>query len=161
LFTAHTTGNLVILAARLLGGDPAPIAHILAVPVFVVALFLTRILANVLDRIRAATLLPLLVLQSILLAGATAICVTAVRTAGPATVVMVTAGMLCVAAMAVHNALVRVSLTKSPSTAVMTTNVTTFTMDVAEMMFGRDPDRIAEARDRAGATAPAIAGFLA
>jgi uncharacterized membrane protein YoaK (UPF0700 family) len=46
----------------------------------------------------------------------------------PNTADVVFAGMLGVSAMAVQNALVRVSLTGAPSTAVMTTNVTTFTM---------------------------------
>ena len=46
LFTAHITGNLVILAAHLVSGGVAPVAHILSVPVFVAALGLTRLLAG-------------------------------------------------------------------------------------------------------------------
>src|SRR5215475_2214610 len=42
LFVAHITGNLVILAARIVARDQAPLAHLIAVPVFVVALALTR-----------------------------------------------------------------------------------------------------------------------
>jgi uncharacterized membrane protein YoaK (UPF0700 family) len=67
--------------------------------------------------------------------------------------------MLGVSAMAVQNALVQVSLIGAPSTAVMTTNVTRFTMDVGEMLLGRDPDEVAKSRRRAKHTWPAIVGF--
>src|SRR3954468_14997531 len=69
LFTAHVTGNLVVLVAHLATGSRASVANILSVPVFVVALGLTRLLAGVLERIGFASLRPLLVLQLLLLAG--------------------------------------------------------------------------------------------
>jgi uncharacterized membrane protein YoaK (UPF0700 family) len=34
LFTAHITGNLVVLAAHVINGDPAILSYVLAVPVF-------------------------------------------------------------------------------------------------------------------------------
>jgi uncharacterized membrane protein YoaK (UPF0700 family) len=37
LFTAHVTGNLVVIAAQLLRGGPPHLAQILAVPVFMMA----------------------------------------------------------------------------------------------------------------------------
>jgi len=46
------------------------------------------------------------------------------------------AGMLGVSAMAVQNALVQISLKAAPSTAVMTTNITRFMMDVGDVMLG-------------------------
>ncbi len=69
LFTAHITGNLVILAAHVLSGEPAQVALILSVPVFVVALALTRLLVGGLESIGLASLRPLLLLQFLLLAG--------------------------------------------------------------------------------------------
>jgi uncharacterized membrane protein YoaK (UPF0700 family) len=62
--------------------------------------------------------------------------------------------------MALQNALGRISLTGSPSTAAMTTNITVLTMDVAEVLLGRNPDEVAKARARVRRTCPAIAGFL-
>src|ERR1700759_2486967 len=47
------------------------------------------------------------------------------------------AKMLGVAAMAIQNALVRISLTGAPSTAVMTTKVTVFAMDIGEILLAR------------------------
>ena len=73
---------------------------------------------------------------------------------------MVVAGMLGVCAMAVQNALMRIGLAGAPSTAVLTTNITVLTMDLGEMLLGRDAGRIVKARDRARHTWPAIAGFL-
>src|SRR6202051_2241899 len=60
LFTAHVTGNLVILAAHLASGGDAPVAPMLSVPVFVAALGLTRLLAGSLGRVQFASLRPLL-----------------------------------------------------------------------------------------------------
>jgi uncharacterized membrane protein YoaK (UPF0700 family) len=72
---------------------------------------------------------------------------------------MIFAGMLGVSAMAVQNALVRLSLTGAPSTAVMTTNITTFSVDAIEMLLGHDPERAERARDRARRTWPVVVGF--
>jgi uncharacterized membrane protein YoaK (UPF0700 family) len=67
--------------------------------------------------------------------------------------------MLGVSAMAVQNALVQISLKGVPSTAVMTTNITRFMMDIGEVTFGSKPSDVAKARDRAMLTWPAIVGF--
>jgi len=49
-----------------------------------------------------------------------------------------------------------------PSTAVMTTNTTELTIDLATLLWSRgDPDYLARARSRAGATFPAVVGFVA
>jgi uncharacterized membrane protein YoaK (UPF0700 family) len=61
--------------------------------------------------------------------------------------------------MAVQNALVQISLKGAPSTAVMTTNITRFMMDVGGVMFGREAAEVAKARRRAKRTWPAILGF--
>jgi uncharacterized membrane protein YoaK (UPF0700 family) len=159
LFTAHVTGNLVILAAHLVSGGAAPVAPMLSVPVFVVALGLTRLLAAGLERIGVASLRPLLLLQLLLLAGFLALCASAGPSIDPNALVAILAGMLGVSAMAVQNALVQISLKGSPSTAVMTTNITRFMMDVGEVVFGREPADVAKARSRAMRTWPAIIGF--
>jgi len=159
LFTAHVTGNLVILAAHLVSGSGAPVAPMLSVPVFVAALGLTRLLAGALERIRLASLRPLLLLQLLLLVGFLVLCVSAGPRIDPDAPIAILAGMLGVSAMAVQNALVQVSLKGAPSTAVMTTNITRFMMDVGDVMLARRPADVAKARDRAMRTWPAIVGF--
>jgi uncharacterized membrane protein YoaK (UPF0700 family) len=47
----------------------------------------------------------------------------------------------------------------APATAVMTTDITTFMMDLGAMVFRRAPNGIAYARNRARHTWPTIVGF--
>ena len=159
LFTAHVTGNLVILAAHLVSGSGAPVAPMLSVPMFVVALGLTRLLAGALERMGFASLRPLLLLQFLLLVGFLGLCISAGPRIDADAPIAVFAGMLGVSAMAVQNALVQISLKGAPSTAVMTTNITRFMMDVGDVMFGRRPADVAKARDRGMRTWPTIVGF--
>src|SRR5436853_6453827 len=63
LFTAHITGNFVVLAAHMVAGDPAIFSYILSVPVFMLVLLLTCLLAGVLERTGRDTLGPLLLPQ--------------------------------------------------------------------------------------------------
>src|SRR5262249_12081447 len=118
-----------------------------------------RILAAALERIGIATLRPLLLIQFLLLAGF----LLAGVAGGPSLHLNATpaicAGMLGVAAMAVQNALVQISINGAPATAVMTTNITRFMMDIGEISFGRGDESAAEARLRAKHTWPAIVGF--
>ena len=53
----------------------------------------------------------------------------------------------------------QISLTNTPTTAVMTTNVTDFMLDLGEMLVGRDLAKIVRARTRAMHTFPVILGF--
>jgi uncharacterized membrane protein YoaK (UPF0700 family) len=159
LFTAHVTGNLVILAAHPISGSKATVARMLSVPVFMLALGVTRLLADGLRAIGRASLAPLLLLQFLLLAGFLVLCVSAGPNIDPDAPIAILAGMVGVSAMAVQNALVQISLKGAPSTAVMTTNITRFMMDSGELLFGREAAEVADARHRANSTWPAILGF--
>ncbi len=76
---------------------------------------------------------------------------------GPA----VFAGMLGVSAMAKQNALVRLVLPGSPTTAVVTTNTTRLTIDLATLVRKRaGPEELAKARKGASAILPAVLGFI-
>ncbi|MGA2999024.1 YoaK family protein [Bradyrhizobium sp.] len=160
LFTAHITGNIVILAARFVAGGQAPLSQLLAVPVFMLVLGLTRLLAAWLERVRIPLLPTLLFLELALLAGFLAVGLATSQSNDPNAASMVCAGLLGVAAMAVQNALGRTSLTGAPSTAVMTTNITVFAMDIGEILLAPDANRVARARERARDTGVAIAGFV-
>src|SRR5262245_28593627 len=98
LFSAHITGNLVILAAGLVARNQGPLAHLIAVPVFVVILAATRLLVAGLERIRISSLMPLLLLQFLLLLAFLAVCMAAGREIDPNAACMVFAGMLGVSA---------------------------------------------------------------
>jgi uncharacterized membrane protein YoaK (UPF0700 family) len=158
LFTAHITGNLVILAAHFFSGE-AQIAPMLSVPVFIVMISLTRVLAASLESTGWPSLQPLLLLQFVFLVGFLTLCVAAGPRIDPSGTIEIIAGMLGVCAMAVQTALVQISLKGAPPTGAMTGNVTLFAMSVGEMMVGSDRADIAQARKRAARTLPAILGF--
>jgi uncharacterized membrane protein YoaK (UPF0700 family) len=159
LFTAHITGNLVVLAAHVINGDPVILSYVLAVPVFMLVLLLTRLFASWLERRGAATLQPLLLLQLLLLITFLLCCVTRKEGFDANSGMAITAGMFGVAAMAVQTALVQISLTKSPSTAVMTTNIAHFMLALGEIVAGGDEAVVASARRRVIHIFPVIVGF--
>jgi uncharacterized membrane protein YoaK (UPF0700 family) len=161
LFTAHITGNLVVLAAQLAGGVSGQIAKILAVPVFIGMVSLTVLLARGLESIGRASLRPLLLLHFLLLAGFLGLCVAAGPHLDPNATIAIFAAMLGVSAMAVQNALVQVSLKGAPATAVMTSNVTRFARDVGDLLLGGAPAKVKQARAGVALTMPVILGFAA
>ena len=63
--------------------------------------------------------------------------------------------------MAVQTALVQLALKGAPATAVMTTNITRFIMDLGDALLGRESADVSKARWRAKHTWPVIAGFIA
>jgi uncharacterized membrane protein YoaK (UPF0700 family) len=159
LFTAHITGNLVVLAARFVAGGEGQIAEMLSVPVFIVMVGLTILLAGGLERAGLASLRPLLLLQFLLLVGFLILCVAAGPEIDANARNGILAGMLGVSAMAVQNGLVQVSLKGAPATAVMTSNVTRFAIDVGLLLLRGDPASMVATRDRVARILPVIVGF--
>ena len=159
LFTAHITGNLAFLAANIGGGGQGQFVQMLSVPVFMVIVALTSMLAGALESSGQGSLRPLLLLQFLLLAAFFGFCVAAGPRIDQNATNVTFAGMLGVSAMAVQNALVQISLNGAPSTAIMTTNVTRFAVDVGKLLSGADPADVAKARNRAARTLPVIVGF--
>jgi uncharacterized membrane protein YoaK (UPF0700 family) len=159
LFTAHITGNLVILAAHYITGSFGEIAPLLSVPVFVVVLGVITVMfirKPILFTRRA-----LLVIQAALLASFLSLCIWFGPFADPNSSMAVFVGMLGVAAMATQNAVVRLALPGHPTTAVMSTNAAQLAVDLA--MLARclfQPINVSEIRSRADATFLAVLGFV-
>jgi uncharacterized membrane protein YoaK (UPF0700 family) len=160
LFAAHITGNLVVLAAHISAGVPVQPAALLSVPVFMLILGATKILASGVEAIGYGTLRPLLLVQFLFLAAFLVLVITERLATDTTGTVAAIGGMLAVSAMAVQNALVQISLNGAPSTAVMTTNIVRFTLDIATMLLRVDDTGHAKARERAGKTWPSIIGFI-
>ncbi len=161
LFSAHVTGNLVILTGHLVTRRADNTCLSLSVPIFVLVLGLTRLLAAGLRSRRINPLRPLLLLQFLMLTGSLVVCAASGHPLAPEARDIIIAGQLSVAAMAIQNSLVDLSLHGSPSTAVMTTNLTRLVMDTVETLVGRNPAEVAEARHRAKETWPVVVGFIA
>ena len=67
LFTAHVTGNIVVIAALLVRGGMPNVAQLLAVPVFVVAVAAVGLIAKAANRRGPAVAWQLLLIQFVLL----------------------------------------------------------------------------------------------
>jgi uncharacterized membrane protein YoaK (UPF0700 family) len=160
LLTAHITGNVVVLAVRLLAHAPVSLSCLMAVPIFMVVLGITSLLVAALARIGLSSLLPLLALQFLLLLAFLNICLIAGPQADPNTATMIFGGMLGVSAMAVQSALIRICRADASASGVMTTNVTVLATDVVEIFFGQEAGRIAKSRNRAKRTLLVILGFV-
>jgi uncharacterized membrane protein YoaK (UPF0700 family) len=159
LFTTHVTGNIVIIAAHIIAGERTTLSAILAVPVFMVAVFLARLLAGGIERAQRSVLAPLLLVQLLSLVGCLVVGAVAGPWADADAVPAIIAGMFGVAAMAVQNALVQIALRDTPATAQMTTNVAHFMVDIAEILVGRNAAAVANAGRRAARTLPVLLGF--
>src|SRR5258708_38168379 len=119
LFTAHVTGNIVVIAALLVRGGPPNASQVLAVPVFIVAVAGVWLIAKASDRRGPALLRPLLVLQFLLLSCVLILGVTLHVSATPNGSMTDVAAMFATSAMACQFALLRFSVPGAPSTAVM------------------------------------------
>lgn len=160
LFTAHITGNLVLLAARVVAGSPVAVSYILSVPVFMLVLLGTSVLARVIEQTGASSLRPLLLLQLLALVTFFLLSVTSGPWQDPDAALAVVAGMCGVAAMGVQNALAQIALKNTPTTAVMTTNITRLMRDLGIVMVGKDALEVANAKSRALDTLPLVIGFV-
>jgi uncharacterized membrane protein YoaK (UPF0700 family) len=161
LFTAHITGNVVVLVAHYVTGGFSEVGPLLAVPVFVAVLGLVTLASVETEKARYRPRRALLVLQAGLLAGCLGLEVRFGPFADAERPMAVLVGMLAVAAMATQNALVKLALPGAPSTAVMTTNTTQLTVDLATLAWGRGKtDDLARARRRAAVTFPCVVGFV-
>ena len=160
LFTAHITGNLVILAVHYVTGRFCQIGPLFSVPVFVIVLCIVIVLfaAKAARRARRA----LLILQASLLVGFLALGAGLGPFTSPDSAVAVSVGMVGVAAMATQNALVALELPGVPSTVVMTTNITQLTIHLAILLRGPgDSIDLARARHGARLTLASVIGFVA
>ena len=158
LFTAHITGNLVVLAAHYITGRFGEIAPLLSVPMFVVVLGIVT-LVFVRKPIQIARR-ALLVLQAVLLACFLGFGVRFGPFPDPNNGMAVFVGMLGVAAMAAQNGLVRLALPGAPTTAVMTTNLTQLTIDLATLARRHgERNHVAQVRHHAGMTSLSVIGF--
>ena len=162
LFTAHITGNVVVLAAHYITGGFSEVGPLLSVPVFVVVLGTVTLVSGAVDKAGYGLRLALLALQAVLLAGCLGLGVGFGPFGNPDSPMAVLVGMLAVAAMAIQNALVKLALPGAPSTAVMTTNTTQLTVDLATLAWGRgEPEELVKVRRRASVISPCVVGFLA
>jgi uncharacterized membrane protein YoaK (UPF0700 family) len=160
LFTAHVTGNLVVIAALLVRGGPPNVAQILAVPVFIAAVAAVSLMAKAFGKRGAALARPLLLVQFLLLSGVLMISLIYRPAANPHGLMAGLAAMIAVSAMACQFALLRLALPGAPSTAVMTGNLTNTVLSLLDVLSPSDP-LIEGSSERLKKTLYVLGGFFA
>ena len=159
LFTAHVTGNIVIIAAQLVYGGPPRMDQILAVPVFMLAVAGVWIVIQTLNR-RGPNLAKLLLLiQLLLLIVVLVIAVIFHADANPRSLVANVTAMIAIAAMASQYSLLQLTMPGAPSTAVMTGNLTKTVLAFLETATKRQP-LIADSRDQLNKVVQVVIGFF-
>jgi len=159
VFTAHITGNLVVLAAGIVRGGPINVAQALAIPTFMLMVAGVWLLARTRAARTSALTQRLLLVQFLLLAAVFGLSVITRPSTDPHGVMAAVAVLVAASAMACQNTLLHMTVAAAPSTAVMTGNL------VSAVLSGLDtlsPDRTtrADARQRLGKVSPLLLGFL-
>jgi len=160
LFTAHITGNLVVIAALLVRGGPPNMAQVLSVPVFVVAVAAVWWIAKALKRRGPALARPLLLIQFLLLTCVLIFSVIYSPAANSRGWTSVVIAMIAVSAMACQFALLRLAVPGSPSTAVMTGNLTNTALSLLDTLSRSQP-LTEDANERLRKTLKLVIGFCA
>ncbi len=158
LFTAHVTGNFVMLGASIAETHSGVIAKLVALPVFFLAvagtsLFLRRCTASGRDPVGGV-----LGAQAFFLACFLGVAVVAGPFHNGDQPLAITAGMLGVVAMAIQNAASRTIFSAFSPTTIMTGNSTQLVLDLVELTRGSTADPTA--RTRMGRMMPPLAAFI-
>jgi uncharacterized membrane protein YoaK (UPF0700 family) len=159
LFTAHVTGNAVVIAELLVRGGPIPLSHVLALPVFMLVVAIVWLVASMSGRRGPALLAPLLRIQLLVLAAVLVFSVSQHAAEQPHGVAGGIAGMLAVAAMACQAALSRAAVSGGPMTGAITGNMTIAVLSLLDTLSEREP-LLDHARERLRTSLPLVAGFL-
>ena len=160
-FSAHVTGNLVVIAADVVSGRAPGIAALLAIPVFVVTAATATVVSRrlVLRGASARTVTTtLLGAQAALLVAAAALSFVTRASQDPTRPLAVVIGLCAVCAMATQNAFLHLVPPKAASTAVMTGNLVAGTIALVDLaLSGGASD---SARARWLDAWPLLAGFV-
>ena len=145
LFTAHITGNLVVIGALVVRGGRINPPQILAIPVFILAVAAVWLLARKSGRRGPGLLRLLLLVQFLLLTCVLIFSVITKPSADPHGLMAAMAAMMAVSAMACQFALLRLALPVAPSTAVMTGNLTNAVLSLLDTMSPSEPSKASDA----------------
>jgi uncharacterized membrane protein YoaK (UPF0700 family) len=139
LFTAHVTGNFILIGAAL--ADPGHVSillKLLAFPAFIAGVACARILVVAVEKRGGAALRPALLLQLVLLLGFMVLGLAASPVGAQAGPLAMAAGLLGAMGMGVHSATSRLLLGHLAPTSMMTGNVTQIVIDIVDCLRGAD-----------------------
>jgi uncharacterized membrane protein YoaK (UPF0700 family) len=139
IFTAHVTGNIVLVGALIVRHGRVNPAQILAIPVFVIAVAVTWLIAKASARRGLGLMRLLLLIQFLLIATLLIFSATTKPSVDPRGVMATFAAMIAVTTMGCQYALLRLTLPVAPSTAVMTGNLTNAVLGLLDLISGTQP----------------------
>ncbi|MFZ6719779.1 YoaK family protein [Undibacterium sp. Ji49W] len=142
LFTAHVTGNFVLIGSELANPSHGVLIKFLAFPAFVAGIVLTRLLLIRLQGKKQATLGPVLGMQITFLLTFMILGWMAQPILEADTWAALSAGIAGATAMGVQNAASRLVFTDIAPTTVMTGNVTQLVIDLLDYMRAENSGEI-------------------
>jgi uncharacterized membrane protein YoaK (UPF0700 family) len=151
IFTAHVTGNIVVIGALMVRHNQINPAQILAIPVFILAVAATWLIAKATGRRGTALMRLLLAFQFLLIACLSIFSVITKPSADPHGLMATIAAMIAVTAMGCQFALLRLTLPVAPSTAVMTGNLTNAVLALVDSSSRTEPLMESDSRRLRGA----------
>ncbi len=160
LFTAHVTGNLVLIGASLVRSGHGLIAKLAALPVFVLVVGATALYVRRRAIAGKPALAGALLAQLLFLGAFAAVGITASPVTDADAPLAIAAGLLGVCAMSVQNAASRLLMGELPPTTVMTGGVTQLAIDMAGLLAAGTGEGGAE-RKRLGKFVPPVLAFAA
>ena len=150
---------IVVVGALLLRHSRVNPAQILAIPVFMLAVAGTWLIAKASGRRGSSLMRPLLLIQFLLIMCLLIFSVIARPSADPHGLTATIAAMLAVTAMACQFALLRLAMPVAPSTAVMTGNLTNAVLGLMDLGSRTDP-LIEDDRNRLAGALRLLVGFF-
>lgn len=160
IFTAHITGNIVVIGALIARHNHVNPAQILAIPFFILAVAATWWIAEASGRRGGDLKRLLLVFQFLLLASLLIFSVITRPSTDPHGPMATIAAMIAVTAMGCQFALLRLTLPVAPSTAVMTGNLTNAVLALMDSGSRVQPLMESDARRLRGALRLLLGFFL-
>ena len=139
LFTAHVTGNFVLIGRSVVQSAPEIFLKLLVFPVFMLFVAIARLLILRWQRTGGKQLRNSFLTQLLLMVATVACASLAAPIVSADAPLSMATGMLCAGAMAVQSAYGKLLLGKSAATTVMTGNVTQLVIDLVDSARG-DPD---------------------
>lgn len=158
LFTAHVTGNFVILGSQVVHAQPGLFAKVLALPVFAAVVALVRLVVIFHERRAWHPARTLLAVETVALVLFMWGGIVISPVTDPDALAPVLVGMAGVTAMAVQNAAGRLVFAAHAPTTIMTGNTTQVVIDLIDMHRGA-PEMRAKARQRLQLMLPSIVAF--
>jgi len=157
-FSAHVTGNLVVVAADVVTGTPPDIVALLAIPVFILTTAIATAVARRIGSNAPRVTTVLFGAQAAFLVAAGVLSFTTHASAHPKDGMAIVIGICAVCAMAFQNAYLHIVPPRALSTAVMTGNLVAATVAATDILRtrGKAPD----ARAKWTASWPLLAGFI-